>query len=117
MSENKSDAAYPRGHTKRERERLVQQGRLFSDFTRQVLLSAGLTKGMRVLDVGSWVGDVSLLCAELVGPKGEVVGVDRDPAAVELAQERARVAWIGHATFREGELLALDLDAPFDAVV
>jgi ubiquinone/menaquinone biosynthesis C-methylase UbiE len=36
---------------------------------------------------------------------------------VEMAQERAREAWIGHATFREGDLLALEEDAPFDAVV
>ena len=34
-----------------------------------------------------------------------------------MAQERARGAWIGHVTFQEGDLLALDTDAPFDAVV
>ena len=111
------NASYPIGHTRRERKRLMEQSRVFGTFTKQVLLDAGVTKGMRVLDVGCGVGDVSFLCAELVGPKGEVVGVDRDPAVVEVAQERARAAWVGHVTFQEGDLLALDTDAPFDAVV
>jgi tRNA A58 N-methylase Trm61 len=31
---------------------------------------------MRVLDVGSGVGDVALLVADLVGPTGMVVGID-----------------------------------------
>ena len=117
MPPQNANVPYPIGRTQYERELLVRQSRLFGDFTRQVLLDAGLAKGMRVLDVGCGVGDVSLLCAELVGPKGEVVGLDRDPAAVEAARERARAAWIGHVSFREGDLQALDFDVPFDAVV
>src|SRR5919199_4735384 len=114
MSESyHADAPYLMGPP----DRLPQQSRLFGNSTKQVLLDAGLVKGMRVLDVGCGVGDVSLLSAELVGPKGEVVGVDRDPAVVEAARERARAVWVGHATFLEGNLLTLDLDAPFDAVV
>ena len=116
MSESyHADASYLMDHLRHGHP--AQQSRLFSNFTKQVLLDAGLVKGMRVLDVGCGVGDVSLLCAELVGPKGEVVGVDRDPAVVEAARERARAVWVGHATFLEGNLLTLDLDAPFDAVV
>ncbi len=114
---NDTNALYLMGYSKHERERLVRQGRLFGKFTKQVLLDAGLTKGMRVLDVGCGVGDVSLLCAEVVGPKGEVVGVDRDPAAVRAARERARAAWVGHAAFQEGNLQTLEFDTPFDAVV
>ncbi len=38
-----------------------------------------------VFSVGCGVGDVSFLCTDLVGPKGEVVGVDRDPLAVSAA--------------------------------
>lgn len=109
------DAPYPMGYT--PYEGLVHQSRLFADSTRRVLLDAGLAKGMRVLDIGCGVGDISLLCAELVGPKGEVIGVDRDPEALEMARERARAAWVGHVDFREGDLQNLNFDAPFDAVV
>ena len=108
---------YVMGHSKHERERLVGQSRLFGSFTRELFLDAGITKGMRVLDVGCGVGDVSLLCADLVGPKGEVVGVDRDPLAVSAAQERLRATWIGGVEFLEGDLRTLDFGTPFDAVV
>ncbi len=111
------NTSYPIGRTTHEQEHLAEQSRTFGTFTKQVLLEAGLTKGMRVLDVGCGVGDVSFLCAELVGPKGEVIGVDRDPAVVEVAQENARRAWIGHVTFQEGDPLTLEAGAPFDAVV
>jgi ubiquinone/menaquinone biosynthesis C-methylase UbiE len=112
-----ADPQYVMGHSKHERERLVRQSRLFGSFTRELFLDAGLTKGMRVLDVGCGVGDVSLLCADLVGPKGEVVGVDRDPLAVSAAQERVRATWISGIKFLEGDLRTLDFDTPFDAVV
>jgi ubiquinone/menaquinone biosynthesis C-methylase UbiE len=44
---------------------------------------------MRVVDLGSGAGDVAMLAARLVGLDGEVVGVERDPAAVASATARA----------------------------
>ena len=41
---------------------------IFRRFTEQFLVEAGIGRGMRVLDVGCGVGDVTLLVAELVGP-------------------------------------------------
>ena len=49
-------------------------------------VAAGIAPGMRVLDVGSGAGDVALLLADLVGPGGEVVGVDRAAAALDTAR-------------------------------
>ncbi len=43
---------------------------------------AGIVPGMRALDVGSGAGDVAFLAADIVGDTGEVVGVDRVPAAI-----------------------------------
>ena len=117
MHSQDADLQYVIGHSTNERERLVRQSRLFGGFTRQLLLDAGLTKGMRVLDVDCGVGDVSLLCADLVGPKGEVIGVDRDSLAVSTAQERLRATWISGVRFLEGDLQTLNFDTPFDAVV
>lgn len=77
---------YALGHSSRELERLSFQGTLFAPYTRQLLTEAGLTAGMRVLDVGSGGGDVSFLASELVGENGYVLGVDRSPAAVNKAR-------------------------------
>lgn len=59
------------------------------DLAEDLLWSAGIAKGMRVLDLGGGVGDASLIAGELVGPTGFVVGVDRSPAALAMAERRA----------------------------
>ncbi len=61
------DQTYIMGHSAEERERLIQQAGLFGPITERFLRSAGIGPGMRVLDVGCGVGDVSLLCADLSG--------------------------------------------------
>ena len=58
---------YALGHSSRELDRLSFQGTVFAPYTRQLLTEAGLTAGMRVLDVGCGSGDVSFLAADLVG--------------------------------------------------
>src|SRR3954465_7343207 len=110
-----SDPLYIMGYSERERDRLVQQAGLFGHFTKRLLLEAGLTAGMRVLDVGCGVGDVSLLCAELVGPQGAVVGMDRDAVVLAKARERAQAAGLGHVSFAEGDFRSSPIDGVFDA--
>ena len=75
-----STAEYVLGHSDRELERLSTQARLIEPITREFFIEAGIAPGMRILDVGSGSGDVTLLAADLVGDKGSVVGVDRAPA-------------------------------------
>jgi ubiquinone/menaquinone biosynthesis C-methylase UbiE len=84
---------YALGHSEHELKRLSCQGKVFEAFTRQLLIQAGIHSGMRVLDVGSGAGDSSFLVAELVGHKGDVIGVDREPMAVGWAKARAH--WLG----------------------
>ena len=43
---------------------------------------------MKVLELGSGTGDVSLVLADLVGPSGRVVGVELKLAAVEQRLDR-----------------------------
>jgi SAM-dependent methyltransferase len=57
-----------------------------------------------VLDVGCGRGDVALLAAKLVGAQGEVVGIDRDPGAVEFARRRVREAGPTNVSFAVGDL-------------
>lgn len=107
--------SYPFADRVAEDERLVAQAALFDPLTRRVLREAGLAPGMRVLDLGSGSGNVARLAAELVGPDGHVVGVERDPEAVRLAQRRTGA---GNVEFRVGDIQTLDgIEDGFDAVV
>jgi ubiquinone/menaquinone biosynthesis C-methylase UbiE len=47
------------------------------------------------------VGDVAMLAADLVGPKGRVVGIDRSAEALDLARDRARGAGYANVKFRQ----------------
>ena len=68
------------------------KGRLLHDLTEDVLRRAGIGPGVRVLDIGCGVGDVSLLAGKLVGPTGLVLGVDRSADSIDIAQRRATEA-------------------------
>jgi ubiquinone/menaquinone biosynthesis C-methylase UbiE len=77
------------GHDDRERRRLILQASLLKPFTRHLFRRAGISSGMKVLDLGCGVGDVSILAARLVGPYGSVTSVDFDNAALETLKARA----------------------------
>ena len=85
--------------------------------TRRWLVEAGIRTGLRVLDVGSGVGDVALLAAELVGPTGEVVGTDRVDTPLALAAERAAARRLTNLRFLVCDPAETTFDEPFDAVV
>lgn len=117
LETSNSKVQYALGHTSRELDRLSFQGTVFAPYTRQLLLEAGLTAGMSVLDVGSGSGDVGFLAADLVGPDGHVLGVDRSPAAVERARTRAIRRNIHNIDFAVGDPACMHFDRPFDAIV
>jgi len=114
-----SDGAkhYVLGHSPRELQRLRRQGQLVNPITRQYLIEAGNAHGMRVLDVGSGAGDVAFLAAALVGPSGQVVGVDRSRDALVFARSRAKEQSLADVTFVESELAAMSFDQHFDAAI
>lgn len=114
---NSSDPTYVFGRSSSETDRLQQQALLFEPSTRRILEAAGLTKGMKVLDVGCGAGDVSLLAARLVGPTGCVVGVDNNPAILETARQRAQAAGLHHLSFVAGDIRDVVLDNDFDAEI
>src|SRR5215472_8935858 len=95
--------SYALAHSEEELDRLSRQARAFEPFTRQLFQEAGITTGMRVLDVGCGSGDVAFLATDLVGPSGEVIGADRADAAVNRATARALARDIGNVRFLEGD--------------
>jgi SAM-dependent methyltransferase len=108
---------YVLGHNDNETRRLMRQSELLNPFTRRLFAEAGITAGMRVLDVGTGAGDVALLAAEIVGSHGSVVGIDRDPEVLARARERANAAGLSNVRFMEGDLHAIVAHGDFDAVV
>ncbi|WP_426512733.1 class I SAM-dependent methyltransferase [Dactylosporangium sp. McL0621] len=111
------DPAYALARTQEEYARLGRQAVFLHGTTERLFRAAGLAPGMRVLDVGSGSGDVALLAAELVGPEGEVVGVDVDPAVLRVACGRAESLGLANVRFVEGDVRGAELDGPFDAAV
>jgi ubiquinone/menaquinone biosynthesis C-methylase UbiE len=94
--------AYVLGHSKQELHRLMLQAENLRPITTRLLREAGLAPGMRVVDLGCGVGDVALLAAEMVGPTGTVIAIDRNPTAVVTARERARSDGRANIAFIEG---------------
>src|SRR5262249_49838114 len=94
---------YVLGHSEFELQRLERQDRLIGPSTRVYLQAAGIAPGMRVLDVGSGSGGVSFLAAEFVGSTGEVVGIDRAPAAIAAGRAAATARALENVSFLEGD--------------
>src|SRR5215467_13209734 len=116
-SKSASPANYAMGSTDRERQRLMLQGGILRQPLESAFRSAGITTGMRVLDVGSGAGDVALLAADLVGPTGSIVGLDRDAASVAWATKRMAEASRTNIQFHAVEFDAFSDTAQFDALV
>jgi ubiquinone/menaquinone biosynthesis C-methylase UbiE len=109
--------SYVLGHSQRELDRLRSQAQLVAPFTRQLLLDAGIVRGMRVLDVGSGAGDVAFLAGELVGRTGEVIGTDVSAAAIAAATEAARARSAANVGFVKADPTDMFFEKPFDAVI
>ena len=117
MPNQPAQPQYVLGRSEKESQRLMKQSALLRPSTERVFRKAGITAGMRVLDMGCGVGDVSFLAGELVGPTGSVVGVDTNPDVLSIARQRAREFGLSHITFEQGEVDRFTATKPFDAVV
>ena len=73
-------------------------------------------EGETVLDLGSGAGKICFIAAQIVGPKGKVIGVDMTDEMLEVARRNALIVAkrIGYTNveFRKGRIqdLALDLE-------
>ena len=114
-----SDSGYQLGTGIGENEvtRLEAQGAAIAPATRMIFAEAGIRPGMRVLDLGSGAGDVAFVAADLVGPDGCVVGVDRSPDALARARLRAAQRGLTQVQFVEGDIHDPAPGGPFDAIV
>jgi ubiquinone/menaquinone biosynthesis C-methylase UbiE len=108
---------YPLGYSELEARRLAERGALLEPLTKDVFQRAGLGPGMRVLDVGCGIGDVSLIAATMVGAQGSVLGIDRASSSVQTAERRAAALGLTQARFQVADVATFATDQVFDALV
>ena len=86
--------------------------------TRQMLLSAQLRPGDRVLDIAAGTGDQSMLAARLVGPTGWVLATDISADMLQVAASRAQQEKLTNISTQVLDATQLDLDdKTFDAAI
>jgi ubiquinone/menaquinone biosynthesis C-methylase UbiE len=117
MTVNSPISDYALGSTDSEHERLIRQAARLAPLTERLFRGAGIGPGQRVLDLGSGVGDVAMLAARLVGPSGEVVGIERDPRSIARARARVAEAGLHNVSFAQSDVSQVASNKPFDAVV
>jgi len=108
---------YVLGTSDRERQRLIRQAAQLHDMTLDAFRWGGIAPGMRVLDIGCGAGDVAMLAADLVGPSGQVITIDRDTDNLAFAQQRATEGKYTNIKFRAADILIFTEATPFDAIV
>jgi SAM-dependent methyltransferase len=108
---------YALGYTDPEQERLIRQAAIIGPITERFFREAGIGPGQRVLDLGSGMGDVAMLAARLVGPSGEVVGVERSANSIARAKARAAASGLHNVSFLNSDVNNIVSDKLFDAIV
>jgi SAM-dependent methyltransferase len=97
--------------------RLEMLEEVFGPHSRQLLEKAGLSKGLRVADIGCGTGLVSLWIATQVGAEGRVVGVDMSCEQLKVAQANAAAAGLTNVSFQEGSAYETNLPSgQFDMI-
>src|SRR5262245_24657365 len=91
---------------------------LFGPVSEALIEDAGIVSGSSVLDVATGPGEPALRIAEVVGPAGEVVGVDPAAAAIEAARRLASQRSLNNVRFEVAGVDSLPYrDGHFDAVI
>lgn len=114
---NAAQSNYILGWSDAEQDRLIRQATLLAPMTERMFREAGIGAGQRVLDIGSGVGDVAMIAARLVGPSGEVVGIERNADYIARARERTSALGLRNVTFIRADLNDVAVTEHFDAAV
>ena len=84
--------------------------------TAALFARAGLSSGMRCIDLGCGGGQVTLEIARLAAPGGSAVGVDMDQIKLDLARQAAAEAGLGNVEFRQLNVGEWNEPGSYDAV-
>src|SRR5215468_253615 len=110
-------SSYALGYSELERDRLIRQAAQLAPLTERFFRDAGIGPGQSVLELGSGMGDVAMLVARIVGPSGEVVGVERDANSIQFAESRVAQAGMKNVSFTQSDISQLSTERKFHAAV
>src|SRR5258705_4872303 len=100
------------------KEAAAERNRHLAAATQAMFDFARIAPGMRVLDVGTGAGDVAVMAAERVGPRGAVVAADLSEEMLLAAAASVREAGATNVTVRRMNVEAIDLpDATFEVAL
>jgi len=84
---------------------------------RRAVRSLGLSEGGRVLEIGCGTGANLLRLRGLVGPGGEVHGLDLSPEMLAVARRKVKRRGWANVHLHEGDAASFELGGGFDAVL
>ena len=107
---------YVLGTHEEEIARLGVQHRVWRPTVLECWQTAGITAGWRVVDVGAGPGYATVDLAEIVGPTGQVLAVERSSRFLEAAGEACALRKLSNVKFQEADLMKEEIDGTeFDA--
>jgi len=108
----------PESYAEEWRRQAVVRADAMAGATEVMLDMAGVSEGMRVLDLGAGMADQSIAAARRVGPSGAVLATDRDPAMLDGAREAVAKAGLTNVETRVMDAQAIEVEpGSFDAVI
>jgi ubiquinone/menaquinone biosynthesis C-methylase UbiE len=91
---------------------------MYKPVTDALVEDARIERGHAVLDVATGPGEPALSIIDLIGPTGEIIGVDAAPAMIEVAKREAGRMRLANARFEVAPADKLPFDAQtFDSVI
>jgi SAM-dependent methyltransferase len=90
----------------RFRHLLSGNGKIHSDIA---FADFDIREGDRVLDIGCGFGETALEIGKMVGPTGEVVGIDCTDSFLEIANQERDAAGAGNVRYEVGDAQVCDL--------
>ena len=100
---------YVLGTHDEELARLGLQHRVWRPVVLNCWRKAGITVGKRVLDIGAGPGYAAVDLAEIVGPTGEVVALERSSNFVRAVKESCRARSLANIRVHETDLMTDEL--------
>ncbi|MEJ2638467.1 MAG: methyltransferase domain-containing protein [Desulfosarcinaceae bacterium] len=109
---------YRFGYSRKEMERLGNQHHIWAEENRRLLARTGFGAGATLVDLGCGPGYTTIELANLVGPEGRIIAVDRDSeGSLPLLKERSAAAGLLNIETIAADLETFDLpDSSVDGV-
>ena len=104
-----ADRDYVLGTHEAEIARLGLQHRVWQQHAMRAWRRAGIGAGQTVLDIGAGPGYASIDLADLVGPTGAVIAIERSGQFAAAAKAAAQSRGMTQIAVREADLLETDL--------